>query len=110
MTAVVRADGRTARARGAPFELTGTVTISASPAAEIAPKLVSYRTGVPAYGWGSSARRVSPERREADIAIRLTPEAGDLTTTLIGHLSFHLYVNPDWLAAAFPEATTLRSR
>ena len=54
-------------------------------------------------------RLVSPERREADIVIRLTPEAGDLTTTLFGHMPFRLYANPDWLAAA-PEATTLRCR
>jgi DNA-binding transcriptional LysR family regulator len=39
------------------------------------------------------------DRREADIAIRLTrPETGDLTAMKIGEMPFRLYANPDWLA------------
>lgn len=92
-------------ASGARSELTGTVTISAPPAyaaAVIAPKLVPLRRRHPGLSVRilGETRLAALERREADVAIRLSrPEAGDLTATRIGHMPFRLYAHPDYLAA-----------
>lgn len=92
-------------AGGARSEMTGTVTISAPPAyaaAVIAPKLVPLRRRHPGLSVRilGETRFAALERREADVAIRLSrPEAGDLTATRIGHMRFRLYAHPDYLAA-----------
>lgn len=91
-------------ASGARSDLSGEVTISAPSAyaaAILATPLVRLRKRHPDLRVRllGEARFVSLDRREADIAIRLTrPETGDLTAMKIGEMPFRLYANPDWLA------------
>lgn len=102
MEADVRAIERISR--GARSELRGDVTISAPPAyaaAVLVPPLVRLRERHPDLRIHllGEARTASLERREADIAVRLTrPEAGDLTVIKIGEMPFRFYASPAYLA------------
>lgn len=89
-------------------ELAGTVTISAPPAlaaAVLAEPLVALRRRHPGLDIfiRGEARRVSLDRREADIALRLErPERGDLTIVQLGALAFRAYACPSYLVATEP--------
>lgn len=91
-------------ASGSRSELTGEVIISAPPAyaaAVLAAPLVRLRDRHPDLRIRliGEARTASLERREADIAIRLSrPEAGDLTAIKIGDMPFRLYASAAYLA------------
>jgi DNA-binding transcriptional LysR family regulator len=96
-------------ADGARSDLAGEVTISAPPAlaaARLVEPLVALRARHPALVIRvvGEARMASLDRREADIAIRLSrPESGDLTVTKLGTMAFRLYASPAYLAAT-PQA------
>jgi DNA-binding transcriptional LysR family regulator len=102
MEADVRAIDRIASS--ARSELTGDVTISAPSAyaaTVLAAPLVMLRRRHPTLRIHllGEARAVSLERREADIAIRLSrPVVGDLTVIKIGEMPFRLYASPAYLA------------
>lgn len=96
-------------AEGARAELAGEVTISAPPAlaaAMLARPLVALRgrhPGVRIRVLGET-RRAALDRREADIAIRLTrPENGDLLIVKLTELSFRLYGSSAYLSQTRPE-------
>jgi len=92
--------------------LSGEVTVSAPPslaARGLAPVVVALRETYPGLRLRiiGESRMASLERREADIAIRLSrPTRGALTAVKIGKAPFHLYANPDYLAATAPEDWT----
>lgn len=96
-------------ARSAASELSGQVTISAPPAfaaAMLAAPLATLRRRHPDLSVfvSSDVRTVSLERREADVAIRLSrPDHGDLTAVKLGEMPFRLYARQDYLAHT-PEA------
>ncbi len=91
-------------AAGARSELSGEVTISAPAAyaaAVLAPKLAELGRRHPGLSIRilGEAHLASLERREADIAVRLSrPERGDLTGVRIGTMAFRLYAAPAYLA------------
>lgn len=93
-------------ASGARATLSGTVTISAPPAlaaALLAPPLVALRDKHPslAIHLHGELRDASLDRREADIALRLSrPTAGDLTIRKIAEMVFRFYAAPNYLKAA----------
>jgi DNA-binding transcriptional LysR family regulator len=93
---------------GARAELTGVVTISAPPvlaAAMLTPPLVALGARHPGLRIRvvGESRRASLERREADIAVRLSrPTEGDLTVVKLGDMLFRLYASPAYLAATEP--------
>jgi DNA-binding transcriptional LysR family regulator len=93
----------TRAADGARSQLAGEVTISAPPAlaaASLTAPLVALHKQHPALTIRviGESRSASLERREADIAIRLSrPEAGDLTLTKLGDVSFRFYASPTYL-------------
>lgn len=92
-------------AAGGRSELSGDVTISAPPAYAarvLAPLLVRLRARHPDLSicLHGEAHMISLERREADIAVRLSrPQAGDLTAVRIGSMAFDLYASPSYFAA-----------
>jgi DNA-binding transcriptional LysR family regulator len=96
-------------ADGARAALTGEVVISAPSAhaaAVLAPVLVDLQRRHPglAIRLLGEARIASLERREADIAIRLSrPQQGELTAFKLADMPFRLYAAPAYLAAT-PEA------
>jgi DNA-binding transcriptional LysR family regulator len=93
-------------ARGARSELGGEVVISAPgayAAALLAPLVADLGDRHPALRITllGEARTASLERREADIAIRLSrPQSGDLTTARLGEMPFRFYASPDYLRAS----------
>ena len=90
-------------ADGARSEAAGLVTISAPPAlaaAMLARPLVALRKQHPALQICilGETRQVSLERREADIAIRLSrPTDGDFIIVKLAELTFRLYASPSYL-------------
>ncbi|MEA1677156.1 LysR family transcriptional regulator [Nitrospirillum sp. BR 11163] len=95
-------------ADGARADIAGTVTISAPPALAVlllAPVLATLRRRHPALTLTllGEVRSASLERREADIAVRMSrPTEGDLTARKLAPLPFHLYATPAYLAATAP--------
>jgi DNA-binding transcriptional LysR family regulator len=102
--------------------LAGNVTISAPPAlaaAMLARPLVALRTQHPALTIRllGETRQASLDRREADIAIRLSrPAEGELIIVKLAELAFRLYGNPaylgqtqsqDWAFVAYDEGLDL---
>lgn len=91
-------------AAGARAELSGTITISAPPAyaaARLVAPLATLRKNHPGLEIRliGESRSAALERREADIAIRLSrPEEGDFTITKLGVMTFRLYASPTYLA------------
>lgn len=89
--------------------LSGTVTISAPPALmglRLIGPLVWLRQQHPdlTIHVVGEIRQASLDRREADVAVRLTrPERGDLTITRIGEMVFHFYATESYLKATSPE-------
>jgi DNA-binding transcriptional LysR family regulator len=96
-------------ARGGVSELAGEVTISAPPtlaACVLAPRLVRLQARHPALRLRiiGETRRAALDRREADIAVRLSrPATGDLVGARLGDIAFRYYASPGYLAAT-PEA------
>lgn len=92
-------------AAGARAELSGEITISAPPsfaAARLVAPLVALRTRHPRLTLRliGDSRSAALDRREADIAIRLSrPEAGDLTIMKLGVMTFRLYASAAYLEA-----------
>lgn len=90
--------------------LHGSVTISAPPAlaaARLAAPLVHLQRDHPALTIHlvGEVRQASLDRREADIAVRLSrPQSGDLTIVRLGQIAFHFYATPDYLATVAPTA------
>ncbi|POF31033.1 LysR family transcriptional regulator [Roseibium marinum] len=90
-------------AAGARAELSGKITISAPPAfaaARLAAPLAALRRRHPGLEIRliGESRSAALERREADIALRLSrPEEGEFTITKLGVMTFHLYANPTYL-------------
>ena len=97
-------------ASAAHIGLSGKVTISAPPAlaaVRLIGPLVRLRQQHPdlTIHVVGETREASLDRREADIAVRLTrPEKGDLTISRIGEVAFHFYATQSYLAATSPEA------
>lgn len=93
------------QAHGTRSDLSGEVTISAPSAyaaTVLVPKLAGLRRRHPglAIRLLGEARTASLERREADVAIRLSrPEAGDLTILKLADMPFRLYGSAAYLAA-----------
>jgi DNA-binding transcriptional LysR family regulator len=85
--------------------LTAEVTISAPPAyaaARLAGPLTELRRRHPGIRVRviGEKRQASLDRREADIAVRLTrPTVGELTAMKIGETALRLYASPSYLAA-----------
>ncbi|WP_086994390.1 LysR family transcriptional regulator [Rhizobium sullae] len=90
--------------------LAGDVTVSAPPtlaAALLAGPLVELRRNYPDIGITivGETRYASLDRREADIAVRMTkPEQGDFTVTKLGDVAFGFYASPAYLASVPEEA------
>lgn len=107
MDAGVEAVERTAA--GARAELSGNVSISAPPAyaaARLVAPLAALQMRHPNLTIQviGESRSAALERREADIAIRLTrPDNGDLTIMKLGEMAFRLYANASYLENT-PEA------
>ncbi len=93
---------------GARAELAGVVTISAPPvlaASMLAEPIVALGARHPGLRIRiiGESRRASLDRREADIAVRLSrPTEGDLTVVKLGEMVFRLYASPAYLAATDP--------
>ncbi len=93
------------RAHGAQSDLSGEVKISAPSAYAatiLVPKLARLRRRHPGLTIRllGEARTASLDRREADVAVRLSrPETGDLTILKIADMQFRLYASPAYLAA-----------
>ncbi|WP_157016616.1 LysR family transcriptional regulator [Mesorhizobium xinjiangense] len=96
-------------AAGARAELSGVITVSAPPAfaaARLVAPLAALRQRHPGLEIRliGESRSAALERREADIAIRLSrPEEGEFTITNLGAMTFRLYASPAYLAQT-PEA------
>uniref|UniRef100_UPI003BA8C286 LysR family transcriptional regulator n=1 Tax=Stappia sp. TaxID=1870903 RepID=UPI003BA8C286 len=96
-------------AAGARAELGGTITVSAPPAfaaARLVAPLAALRQHHPGLGIRlvGESRSAALDKREADIAIRLSrPEQGEFTITRLGTMAFRLYASPAYLAAT-PDA------
>ncbi len=92
-------------ADGLRSDIAGEVVISAPPsfaAAVLAPKLIPLQHRHPALHIRmiGEARSASLERREADIAVRLSrPTGGDVVISKLAEMVFRLYASPDYLAA-----------
>ncbi|MCW2307555.1 LysR family transcriptional regulator [Rhodobium gokarnense] len=90
-------------AAGARAELGGEITISAPPAfaaARLVAPLAALRKRHPGLSIRliGESRGAALERREADIAIRLSrPREGDFTIAKLGVMTFHLYASPGYL-------------
>jgi len=105
---VVDAEAIDRSADGAGKEFKGEVSISAPPALSallLAEPLATFRSqhpGVTLRILGES-RFASLEKREADIAIRLSrPAGGDLTIVKLGEIAFRLYASRSYLAGTRP--------
>lgn len=91
-------------------ELAGEVTISAPPAlaaAVLMRPLAALQAAHPALRLTvvGEYRSASLERREADVAVRLSrPTAGALTIVRLGTMAFRFHATPAYLAATPPEA------
>ena len=89
--------------------VSGTVTVSAPPAlaaARLAGPMVRLQAEHPGLRIQISGevREASLDRREADIAVRLSrPREGDLTIVRLGEITFHFYASPAYLAATASE-------
>jgi DNA-binding transcriptional LysR family regulator len=99
-------------AEAAQSVLQACVTISAPPSLAntmLAGPVVAIRKNHPGLTirlFGES-RTASLERREADIAIRLSrPESGDLTIVKLADIPYRLYASPAYLAETPPEHWT----
>ncbi|MEI2387617.1 LysR family transcriptional regulator [Breoghania sp. JC706] len=105
--AEVQAVERTAA--GARATLSGEVVISAPPsyaATRLVAPLAALRKRHPALSVRliGESRSAALERREADIAIRLSrSQEGELTIMKLGVMTFYAYANPDYLNAT-PDA------
>jgi DNA-binding transcriptional LysR family regulator len=94
--------------RSSATELRGHVRISAPPALSsvlMAKPVVAVRQAHPAIEITlvGEKRLASLDRREADIAVRLSrPEDGDYSITKIGEIIFHLYASKAYLDAVPP--------
>ncbi len=99
----IDADAIGRAAAGASNALSGDVTISAPPAfaaARLVEPLAALQRRHPMLELRliGETRSAVLERREADVAIRLSrPEQGDLTITRIGEMPFRLYAAPGYL-------------
>ena len=88
------------------------VTISAPPtlaAARLTPALAALRRRHPQLSVTllGEKREASLDRREADIAVRLTrPQKGNLTIVKGGVIQFRLYASRDYLAETLPDQWT----
>lgn len=97
------------RLRLAGGELDGEVTISAPPSyaqVMLMEKLAALRMRFPGLRLRilGETRYASLDRREADIAIRLSrPDRGDVITRRIGAFAMRLYASPAYLAGRRPE-------
>ncbi|MFA6266184.1 MAG: LysR family transcriptional regulator [Pseudolabrys sp.] len=93
---------------GARAGVEGVVTLSAPPtlaAAILVQPMVALSARHPGLRIQivGETRRASLDRREADIAIRLSrPTEGDLTVVKLGEIVFRLYASPAYLAATQP--------
>jgi DNA-binding transcriptional LysR family regulator len=98
-----------ARAASVKTALNGYVTISAPPALAsllLAPRFVELQRNNPGLQITilGETRAASLNRREADIAVRLSrPEQGDLTLVKAGNMRFGFYASPAYLAQTAPE-------
>jgi len=96
-------------AAGARAEVTGKITISAPPAfatARLITPLAALRKDHPKLEIRliGESRSAALDRREADIAIRLSrPQEGAFTIVKLGVMTFRLYASPTYLAQT-PEA------
>ncbi len=90
--------------------LSGSVTVSAPPAltsVRLIGPLVRLRQQHPdlMIHVVGETRAASLDRREADVAVRLSrPEKGDLTISRIGEVVFHFYATESYLQATQPES------
>jgi len=91
-------------------ELSGRVTLSAPPALAAArlaaplARLVERSPGLVIEVRGEK-REALLDRREADIAVRLSrPRGGDLNVVRLGAIGFRFYANPEFVARTPPEA------
>lgn len=95
--------------RGAAEDISGEVTLSAPPAfgsIVVAPALCGLAQNHPRLTIRllGEARTAALDRREADIAIRLSrPAEGDLTLTKLADVTFRAYASPEHLAAHDPQ-------
>lgn len=98
--------------RSSATEMQGHVRISAPPALSsvlVARPLVAIRQAYPGIEITlvGEKRLASLNRREADIAVRLSrPEEGDYTITKLGEIAFHLYASRSYLEAVPPSEWT----
>lgn len=98
--------------RSSGTEMRGSVRISAPPAlssALLAGPVVAIRRDHPGIEITlvGEKRLASLNRREADIAVRLSrPEDGDYAITRLGEMRFHLYASKAYLESVPPEAWT----
>lgn len=96
-------------AAGQQLEVAGKVTISAPPAlgtAILARPLVELRSRASKLSFEilAETRRSSLDRRESDLALRLSrPQAGDLTASKLGEIAFHMYAAPEYLRNRGPD-------
>lgn len=96
----IQADRISRMANGARQEISGTVSLSVPPAlgaTVIAPALASISQHHPALTVHllAETRKAVLEKREADIAIRLTrPDRGELTITRLMDITFRPYCSP----------------
>jgi DNA-binding transcriptional LysR family regulator len=94
--------------RNSSTELSGSVRISAPPALSsvlLVKPLLDLRRKYPSIEitLAGEKRFASLNRREADIALRLSrPEAGDYSILRLGSIRFHLYATDDYLAGKDP--------
>ncbi|MFS8146119.1 LysR family transcriptional regulator [Rhizobium sp. BR 249] len=98
--------------RSSSTEVSGHVRISAPPALSsvlLAKPVVSIRQAHPALQITlvGEKRLASLNRREADIAVRLSrPEQGDYSITKLGEISFHFYASKIYLDTVQPSEWT----
>lgn len=98
--------------RSSPTEARGHVRISAPPAlstALLGQPIVDIRRDFPGIQVTlvGEKRFASLNRREADIAIRMSrPEEGDYSIAKLGVINFNLYASPDYLRTVSPEDWT----
>lgn len=95
-------------ARGERTEISGEITISATPvlaATLLAEPIVQLRRSHPKLSIRilAETRYLSLENREADLAIRFSrPTDGDLTASKVGVVTFHLCASSEYLESTSP--------